>query len=414
MNCDSHSIISLQNAVLERNAIINCQDSRVGSFNNETKVEEGGLDRTVGPGPALPKAQVCVGPEMVKVPKAGRGVPPSNSRALTVWRGIPKLLSSEPKPVRSPAPDGWSQDHPDGYQLPGVHQPSSTPGDLSPILGNRGLLQDHRIQLLSWMVHGGRHCPLSIWDCLDGEYMPVPKEEDGRANAAESLERWNFPNCLGSIDGKHVVIQAPPCLGSQFYNYKGTYSVVLLAVVDAIYCFRVVDVGAYGKGSDGALQDGTLDIPPPASLPGAEDLGPVPHVFVGDEAFPLRPNLMRPYAGRLLPLPKPVRIFNKRLSRARLVVECAFGILEARWRMYWRLLGLSPSNVDACVKATCVLHNYLRRSFQEPLQMAMGTPNGHLPDVTRAGANNAPRQALQLTTYFSSPAGEVPWQYAME
>ncbi|KAM9397464.1 uncharacterized protein ACWYII_032701 [Salvelinus alpinus] len=259
----------------------------------------------------------------------------------------------------------------------------------------------------------------AIWDCLVGEYMPVPKEEDWRAIAAEFLERWNFPNCLGSIDGKHVVIQAPPCSGSQFYNHKGTYSVVLLAVVDAIYCFRGVDVGAYGKGSDGgtlrdsafgqALQDGTLDIPPPASLPGAEDLGPVPHVFVDDEAFPLRPNLMRPYAGRQLPLPKPVRIFNKRLSRAGLVVECAFGILAARWRMYWRVLGLSPSNVAACVKATCVLHNYLRRSFQEPLRMEMGTPNGHLPDVTRAGANNAPRQALQvrekLTTYFSSPAG---------
>uniref|UniRef100_A0AAZ3SAF6 DDE Tnp4 domain-containing protein n=1 Tax=Oncorhynchus tshawytscha TaxID=74940 RepID=A0AAZ3SAF6_ONCTS len=204
----------------------------------------------------------------------------------------------------------------------------------------------------------------------------------------------------------------------QFYNYKGTYSVVLLAVVDAIYCFHVVDVGAYGKGSDcgtpwdsacgQALQDGTLEIPPPASLPGAEDLGPAPHVFVGDEAFPLRRNLMKPYTGRQLPLPKPVRIFNKRLSRARLVVECAFGFLAARWRMYQRVLGLSPSNVDVCVKATCVLHNYLRRSFQEPLRMAMGTPNGHLPDVTRAGANNTPRQALQVTTYFSSPAGEVP------
>ncbi|XP_024294282.2 protein ALP1-like [Oncorhynchus tshawytscha] len=166
----------------------------------------------------------------------------------------------------------------------------------------------------------------AIWDCLVGEYMPVPKEEDWRAIAAEVLERWNFPTCLGSIAGKHIVIQAPPCSGSQFYNYKGTYSVVLLAVVDAIYCFRVVDVGAYGKGSDGgtlrdsasgqALQDGTLDIPLPASLPGAEDLGPVPYVFVGDEAFSLRPNLMRPYAGRQLPLPKPVRIFNKRLSRA--------------------------------------------------------------------------------------------------
>ncbi|XP_064845279.1 uncharacterized protein LOC135556205 [Oncorhynchus masou masou] len=205
----------------------------------------------------------------------------------------------------------------------------------------------------------------AIWDCLVGEYMPVPKEEDWTTITAEFLERWNFPNCLGSIDGKHVVIQAPPCSGSQFYNYKGTYSVVLSAVVDAIYYFRVVDVGAYGKGSDGgtlrdsafgqALQDGTLEIPSPASLTGAKDLGPVPHVFVDDEAFPLRLNLMRPYTGCQLPLPKPVRIFNKRLS-------------GARSRLGWRLES----------------------------QM-----------VTYLMSNNAPRQELQvsekLTTYFSSP-----------
>ncbi|CAB1315378.1 unnamed protein product [Coregonus sp. 'balchen'] len=65
-----------------------------------------------------------------------------------------------------------------------------------------------------------------------------------------------------------------------------------------------------------------------------------------------------------------------------------------------------------------VLHNYLWRASQEPLRMEMGTPNGHLPNITRAGVNNAPRQALQvrekLTTYFSSPAGEVPWQHAVE
>uniref|UniRef100_A0AAZ3S7C3 Uncharacterized protein n=1 Tax=Oncorhynchus tshawytscha TaxID=74940 RepID=A0AAZ3S7C3_ONCTS len=62
----------------------------------------------------------------------------------------------------------------------------------------------------------------AIWDCLVGEYMSVPKEEDWRAIAAEFLERWNFPNRLGSIAGKHIVIQAPPWSGSQFYN-KGTY-----------------------------------------------------------------------------------------------------------------------------------------------------------------------------------------------
>lgn len=267
----------------------------------------------------------------------------------------------------------------------------------------------------------------AIWESLVAEFMPVPKEEDWRAIAKEFEDRWNFPNCIGSIDGKHVVVQAPPSSGSQFFNYKGTYSLVLLAVVDANYNFRVVDVGAYGRASDGgtlresafgkSLQDGTSSIPPAAALPGADHLGQVPHVFVGDEAFPLKPNLMRPYAGRQDP-GSPTRIFNYRLSRARLVVECTFGILCARWRMYRRVIPLKPANVEACVKATCVLHNFIQKTRSDrshcPTPSETDVPRDGLQELTRAGTNNATTEAKRvretLTAYFSSPAGAVPWQ----
>ncbi|RXN04065.1 nuclease HARBI1 [Labeo rohita] len=201
----------------------------------------------------------------------------------------------------------------------------------------------------------------AIWDALVQEVMPVPTTEDRRSIATDVLHRWNFPNCLGSIDGKHVVIRAPDNSGSLFFNYKGTYSVVLLAVVDAQFCFRVVDVGSYGRTSDGgvmanftfgqALRNGTLGLPQDALLPGAEHLGPQPHVFVADEAFPLRRDLMRPFPGQKLSSRQ--RIFNYRLSRARLIVENAFGILTAQWCMYRGVIEISPANVDACVKATC-------------------------------------------------------------
>ncbi|XP_049451175.1 uncharacterized protein LOC125900317 [Epinephelus fuscoguttatus] len=91
----------------------------------------------------------------------------------------------------------------------------------------------------------------AIRESLVGEYMPFPKKDDWRDIAKEFQQRWNFLNCVGAIDGKHVVIQALASSGSQFYNYKGTFSIVLLAVVDARYRFRVVDVGAYGRNSDG-------------------------------------------------------------------------------------------------------------------------------------------------------------------
>lgn len=131
-----------------------------------------------------------------------------------------------------------------------------------------------------------------------------------------------IPKCIGAIDGKHVVIQAPPSSGSQYWNYKGTFSIVLMAVVDAHYRFLVVDVGAYGRSSDGgilvssafgtAMRNGILDHPEDKLLPGADHLGHQPHAFVADEAFPLRRDILRPYPGQQLTAEK--RVFNFRLS----------------------------------------------------------------------------------------------------
>lgn len=73
----------------------------------------------------------------------------------------------------------------------------------------------------------------AIWKGLVEEYIPVPKEDDWDAIAADFTERWDFPNCVGAINGKHVIIQAPPCSGSMYHNFKGSFSIVLLAVADA-------------------------------------------------------------------------------------------------------------------------------------------------------------------------------------
>ncbi|KAJ8349533.1 hypothetical protein SKAU_G00246630 [Synaphobranchus kaupii] len=195
--------------------------------------------------------------------------------------------------------------------------------------------------------------------------------------------------------------------------------------VDARYMFRIVDVGAFGKNSDGgvlscsafgrALRQGSLDLPEDTTLPGAEDLGAMPHVIVGDAAFPLRRNMMRPFPGHNIPRER--RIFNYRLSRARRVVENAFGHLSTQWRMYRRVLGLQPENAEAAVKATCILHNYLTwdtptegftRENTEPQPAAIRS-------ITRISSNHPSREAVQMRerfcSYFSSPAGSLPYQY---
>lgn len=68
-----------------------------------------------------------------------------------------------------------------------------------------------------------------------------------------SFEKWNFGQCLGAIDGKHVMIQKPRLGGSVYHNYKSRESVVLMAVVDADYKFVVIDVGQPGSQSDGGV-----------------------------------------------------------------------------------------------------------------------------------------------------------------
>lgn len=83
-------------------------------------------------------------------------------------------------------------------------------------------------------------------------------------------------------------------------------------------------------------------------------------LFVGDDAFPLREYLMKPYSTRSGPLTLRQKIFNYRLSRARRIVENAFGILAARFRIFGRLIPLSPNKVDGVVKATVAMHNWLR------------------------------------------------------
>lgn len=78
---------------------------------------------------------------------------------------------------------------------------------------------------------------------LKEECMPTPKEDDWKTISNEFWEIWNFPNCIGALDGKHVVIETPPNSGSLYFNYKKTFSIVLMALVDAKYKFIIVDIG---------------------------------------------------------------------------------------------------------------------------------------------------------------------------
>jgi hypothetical protein len=187
----------------------------------------------------------------------------------------------------------------------------------------------------------------------------------------------------------------------------------------------MIDVGGFGKQSDGGtlsasefgvrLNNGRLDLPDDRTPSGHSTI--LPHVFVGDEAFPLMRNMMRPYPGKKLGSAD--RIFNYRLSRARFIVENAFGILASRFRVYHRTMEQRPENVDKIIKATCILHNMFQKAtsarpaendeseFESDNLKAL-RPLNQLRGYRTSHEAFAIRDSFR--EYFTSPCGKVPWQ----
>ncbi|XP_023726646.1 protein ALP1-like [Cryptotermes secundus] len=263
-----------------------------------------------------------------------------------------------------------------------------------------------------------------IWEVLSPIVMPPPTKEIWGHISSRIWDKWQYPNALGAMDGKHVVFEKPGGSGSTFFNYKKEFSVALLALVDADYKFVVVDVGAHGRTSDGAvffrsrlgkmLTEGTLDIPVPKSLPNEPEIV-LPHVIVADEAFPLQENIMRPYPGPQVVNNERNKIYNYRHSRFRRESENAFGVISKKFRIYRRKLQISPDNLDKVILATTCLHNFLCGDDEylwQPGKLEASVESLRLEDIPRIGgrpSDVAYAVREQLKTYFVSRAGSVIW-----
>lgn len=270
----------------------------------------------------------------------------------------------------------------------------------------------------------------------------MPTTEFQWREVAKTFEKWNFPNCVGAMDGKHIHLQAPINSGTEFYNYKGYCSIVLFAVVDGSYNFTYANVGCQGRISDAGifhdtmfkecLENNTMSLPPPCTLPGTTTV--TPFVFLGDDAFPLSPNIMKPYPG-LHQKGSKERIFNYRLSRGRRISENVFGIISTVFRILRKPMLLEPKVATTIVLAIIHLHNFLRKTASKKIYNPSGTfdkecpstgeiKNGiwkkdtsqvtgltNLPKVPRRSKHDAQTVRNTLMEYFCSPEGEVPFQY---
>ena len=267
------------------------------------------------------------------------------------------------------------------------------------------------------------------------EIWTMPSTPEGWKEVAEGFStRWNFHHCVGALDGKHIAIVKPPKTGSLYRNYKGFFSVVLMAAVDANYSFLWFSVGHPGRNSDAGifrrsplkrkLERGQLGLPDAEPLP-HDHTRNIPYFFIGDEAFPLNSWLMKKFPNRGCTAFH--RIFNYRISRARLVVENAFGIMANRWRCFTTTMQQPPKTVCMIVKAALTMQDMIRK--RRPLmpgevdvvdeqanivQEGSWRQNVRLYDSENTVGNRvmlaARSQRNYLCEYYNAPIGAVPWQ----
>ncbi|CAH2002909.1 unnamed protein product [Acanthoscelides obtectus] len=221
------------------------------------------------------------------------------------------------------------------------------------------------------------------------------------------------------MDGKHIIITSPFNTGSEYYNYKSNFSIVLFAVVDAAYNFIFVDIGSQGRISDGGvfkhtslhrkITEDRLHFPMDKLLP--EIGNNMPYVFLADEAFPLIKRIMKPYSG-MHEKGTTQRKFNYHLSRARRVVENVFGIVFAVFRVLRKPMLLEPKKAKYVIMAAVCLHNFLRKSKSRNTYTPPGTFDQEdsmgniIPGNWRSEGNN------DLSSFI--PIRQIPCKTSLE
>ena len=197
--------------------------------------------------------------------------------------------------------------------------------------------------------------------CLK-KYIKLPSGNLLQATIQEFETTFGFPQCAGAIDGTHIPIIAPHVNPKDYYNRKEFHSILMQAVVDSHYCFTDVLIGwprsvhdarvfsnskLYRQGQNGSLF--------PCQHMVISNVN-VPILIVADPAYPLLPWVMKPFSDNGHLSPSQVT-FNYRLSKARIVVENAFGRLKARWRCLLKRIDMDVNYIPDVVAACATLHN---------------------------------------------------------
>jgi len=195
------------------------------------------------------------------------------------------------------------------------------------------------------------------------EYIKFPSTNQEILAARQTFETLsNLPNVVGAIGVTHIKIKNPIENGADYFSGLQQHDVVLQAVADGGGRFLDVEAGFPGSLPDSSvLRDSTLYrritneglMAKQTVTVGGREIRPV---LLGSSAYPRYPWLLKPHHEYTN---SPLEInFNKELSKARMSVDRAFGVLRRRWGILQKRLDSNISFTNKVIVACCVLHNF--------------------------------------------------------
>jgi hypothetical protein len=168
----------------------------------------------------------------------------------------------------------------------------------------------------------------------------------------------------------------------------------------------------------------SLNLPIPQNLPGSTSGHLVPFHIIGNDAFALTTTLMKPYPTHIngsYAEKYAIRCFDYRLSRARRVVENAFGILSSRFRIFHTPIQLTNlETIDSLVLACVSLHNWLikirpREIRVGDLEQRQTVCESEFPNISKVfdsnSSSNAAREMREYLTAYFNGKGARRWQH---